>query len=291
MGKVRKFGRRATRKAQKQRPVREHVMIAVPCEGDYVHLGVQRLLALADRLSLDPKSPWEFTWTIEVGARPVQYARNKIVQTFLASDAQRLWMIDADMLPEGEIFALLGADADIVVPRMLALKRGQKNNQPRVEACAFAYNRLGDKRFNSIIPTKSGVVDCDGVGTGCTVIRRKVFEDPRMRLDPHYEWQGEACTLGEDEAPPFFRMLHAPNGRALRGEDLDFSWRAKQLGYTVRMVTGIACGHCKIVNLEDVARIANAGIEAALKAERREDAGTVQVDEQERAAAEGQGVR
>ena len=265
------------RKQRRNRPKqkKELIHIGVPCVGDYLHVGMQQFLAVADRMTIDPAQPWAFEWGVEIGRRPVEFARNCLVKNFLASKASRLWMVDADMIPQPGIFNLLRVDADIAVPKMHAFKRRPETGEPYISTVGYKFNVNGDNRFNSLIPHESAAYDVDGCGTGCIVIRRKVIEDRRLWADPDFDWYGQR-TLGADDAPPVFRATYKPNGEILRGEDLDYTWRAKQLGYTVAMHTGVNCGHAKTINLDDIGRIAATAVQAAY--ERVENAKQIPVD-------------
>ncbi|MBP7570901.1 MAG: hypothetical protein KBA95_12650 [Acidobacteria bacterium] len=254
-------------------PVRkERVLIAVPSEEETFHIAVHNFIQIAHRMSLHPEFPFHFEHSIKIGERPIPYARNRLVGDFLRSKCERLWFIDADMIPPPELFALLNIDADIVAPRMLALKRDDAGI-PRLEICAFKYNLKNDSKFNAVVPTGPvGLLgDIDAVGTGCTLIKRRVLEDERMWLAPEYEWPpGHKCDLREEPrndrwAPPLFRMQYKPNGEHLRGEDLDFCLRAKALGYKVATHLGFSCGHSKTMNLDDMANYVNACLDRAQK--------------------------
>ncbi len=279
---------------------KEAVFIGVPCVNEYLHVGVHRFLVWADRLSLDPKHPFSYGWQIMTGKRPIEYARNLLAGTFLRSGASRFLMLDDDMVPKQDIFNLLDVDGDIVAPCMFAKKGSAEiDGEPRLEICAYMWNLKGDHKFNSIIPQPGqSVLDVEGVGTGFIVVRRRVMEDRRLWQNGEFEWHGVkyACDkLPEDEpdewAPPIFRTNYAPNGKILRGEDLDFSRRAHELGYTIRAHMGIRCGHAKVCNLDDMALFANNAISRALKAHGVAiDADTGQVESPvERSAAAGGG--
>ena len=237
---------------------KERVFVGIPHVGDDISLVIVNFVNALHNMNADPECPWSFTVCIEQNKRPVYYARNCIVGRFLESDCERLWFIDADMLPPPTAFQVLHAEGDIVAARMYAIKRNA-DQSPRLELCAFKYVE-DDKKFHSIAPIPGVtpvICDVDAVGTGCTVVRRKVLEDKRLWGESTYDWngkQGDVLQEKDDEgtsAPPIFRWHEKPNGKPLRGEDLDFTWRAKQLGYSVRVNPGADCGHIKSMNLDD----------------------------------------
>ena len=62
--------------------------------------------------------------------------------------------------------------------------------------------------------------------------------------------EGQLTTLSEDEALPIFRTLAKANGSEERSEDIDFVWRAKQLGYLVEGVLDARFLHKKEMLLD-----------------------------------------
>lgn len=251
---------------------KEHVFIGVPCVNEHLHVGVHRFLLWTHWLNMEREAPWRFSHAIVTGKHDVDYCRNVICGQFLQSDAARLIMLDDDMIPGEQAIALLHSKADICAPRMFAIKRDPSNHEPRLEFCSYKYDPTGTtQRFHSIIPAVgTGEVEVDAVGTGFIIIRRRVIEDRRMWTVAPFDWYGKPIDVTqpiEDEfAPPVFRTVRSPNGRHFRGEDLDFCLRAKQLGYRITAHVGLACGHAKLVNLDDLAIFANRAIERFARA-------------------------
>lgn len=246
---------------------KELIFVAIPAVEDKIHAAISVFLSILDRASMHPDCPYAFSHEIFPGLRNVDYARNRIVGRFLRSTASRLWMIDDDMMPSSEMIDLLAVDADIVVPRMFAFKRA--NAEPQLQCCAFKHNLNGDGKFNAIVPTRPIPIEVDSAGTGAILIKRRVLEDRRVWYPCEYEWNGVMCNLDDERlsenwAPPIFRFHYKPNGEMLRGEDLDFCLRAREAGYKIMGHMGVACGHAKLVNLDDVALIANNAIAIAL---------------------------
>jgi len=60
---------------------------------------------------------------------------------------------------------------------------------------------------------------------------------------------GTKTRLRDDEAPPIFRFHTKPNGDCDIGEDFAFCWKARRLGYSVKLDTRILMGHLKSVDL------------------------------------------
>jgi hypothetical protein len=98
-----------------------------------------------------------------------------------------------------------------------------------------------------------GVEDVDGVGTAMMLIKRHVLEDRRLWQHPAYfAFDGTPMVMGEEDAPPVFREVRKPNGQLDISEDLDFCYRAKQLGYRIVVNHGAKCHHHKRVDVLQV---------------------------------------
>lgn len=262
MAKFKKFKRKAQGPKVLDLPggqaKKEGIFVGIPHVGDDLSLVIVNFVTGLNQMSADPECPWRFEICIEQDKRPVHYARNCIAGRFLESECERLWFVDSDMVPTPTAFHLLHTDADIVAARMYAIKRRPDNHQPYLQLCAYDQVNPNDSlRTLTVLPDHDPIYDVIGVGTGCTVIKRKVLEDKRLWGATTYEWGGKSADVMQERdddgtaAPPIFRWLEKPNGKPLRGEDLDFSLRAKELGYSVKVNTAAHCGHIKAMNLDD----------------------------------------
>ena len=246
------------RSAQPTKPEKKLVFVGVTAMGGKVGIGVVDFIQYLQALAGHPDCPFRFVWEICNDVRPVEYARNKLCQTLLTrpelKDAIGLWFVDSDMIPHQNAVEMLHVEADIVAAMAMAFDHKTDKHPARVKICLFRHNPKNNK-FDSIIPKVGDtVVDIDAAGTASMFIRRKVLEDPNMRLDPGFEYlDGSEMALDESDAPPIFRTLYKPNGEILRGEDLDFSWRAKQAGYRIVGHVGVRYGHVKAVDLDQMA--------------------------------------
>lgn len=248
------------RPTPKQRQKR-YIHIAVPTEHNVMGDGVVPFVSSLDRSSMDPANPYRFSWEKVHMQRPVEYARNKLVTTFLRqTDAERLWFIDTDMVVPENALKLLESDADIVAPITFAFDHARGDWTAGLKLCLFKYDEE-KQTFHSIVPADGAVryVDIEAAGTAAMLIKRHVLEDRRMWLDPHYtDLKEQPAVLDLDkDVLPIFRNRYAPNGEILRGEDLDFCLRAHRLGYRIVGDLGVRFGHLKIVDLDHVAQFAN----------------------------------
>ena len=170
--------------------------------------------------------------------RGLAYARNVIAEFFLDSDCDRLWFLDADVIPPSDVMRLTDVDADIVGGTYHQMMASPNRAQKSLRLIA------GDENGKPLALPDDGVVDAGFVAFGCTLIRREVLEDPRMILD-------DTCR-----PRAFFQEIREANGRVTVTDDAEYCHRARSNGYTVKCHAGIRCGHDKWVDLSLVAGLA-----------------------------------
>ena len=178
----------------------------------------------------------------------VRYVTNRAAQVFLSSTCDRLWFIDNDTILPADIFELPDIDGDIVTlpyPFVGTMTPAIVN-----------YKDLNDfdAGMKDVEPGPDGVADVNGTGMGCTIIRRSVLEDKRMRYSTIYETQDGKVKDEADEGDvpiPIFRFHRRPSGRWEMGEDYDFCIRAKKLGYSIKIRMKSICGHLKTIDLNE----------------------------------------
>ena len=230
----------------------KHVFIGIPSRDGRISAALHRWISAFAVMGATGQVPFRVTEFIAEGYSPVHYARNIVTWAALKTDADRIVMIDDDMLPDATCWKVLNSEADICVPRMFRFRHNgelaiseAENRPPEIATCATFVTGDGDleKRFD-IVP-KHGAdaeIEVHAVGTGFISIRRAVLEDQRMHV-------GEADGEG---VPAVFRMISLPNGRITEWEDVDFTLRAHRLGYSVSAHFGAHCGHRKSINLDAV---------------------------------------
>jgi hypothetical protein len=148
----------------------------------------------------------------------VQYARERFAESVLESGADYLFMIDDDMLAPPDLFFRLAAnDKDICAA--LAFTRNP-DHKPVIYDVIEGFDPVTKKdyyvnKFSMNYPRNS-LVQCDAVGFGAVLIKRKVIEAMKT--------------------PRFMGMMGC-------GEDITFCYKAKKLGFEVWMDTRIKLGH------------------------------------------------
>lgn len=148
--------------------------------------------------------------------QPVDYVRNELVRMALVNEADYIMFIDSDiLLPQRSIDDLIEMNVDIASG--LYFSKGK----PFLPVARIARDNkhfyLEDFEFNRIM-------EIDGVGLGCTLIKTEVFK----KIKPPWfkfewtEWQGQIDQ---------------------KAEDLYFFDECKKVGYKIWLNTGIVCNH------------------------------------------------
>lgn len=165
----------------------------------------------------------------------ISRARNEVVESFLSTGFDWLWMVDSDMTFDPNALPSLLAAADV-------------DDRPIVGALCFAaMNGPGGYR---LFPTMYGFEDkglavlkeypdktvlrVDATGAACLLVHRTVFE--RFPEGGPLRWFAE--TITED-------------GERLRGEDITFCRRLKDLDVPLWVHTGVKTGHVKQLVLDE----------------------------------------
>lgn len=148
----------------------------------------------------------------------VQYAREIFADSVINMDADYLLMIDDDMLAPPDLFYQLAAnDKDICAA--LAFTRNP-DHKPVIYDVIEGFDPVTKKEFYvnkfSMNYPRNTLVQCDAVGFGAVLIKRKVIEAMK--------------------APRFMGLQGC-------GEDITFCYKAKKLGFEVWMDTRVKLGH------------------------------------------------
>jgi hypothetical protein len=230
---------------------KEHILICLLTYSDSVNVSFLWWLDQIRSLNSDEKHPRTYEVMYFPGLRPVAYARNVAATNFLNHPtADRLWFIDDDLVPTENSIKVFDSNADIVSGLYWLLL--MEDGKPTLSTAAYTKIEGG---FQQINPNNrligQDIISIDAAGTGTLLIKRKVLEDVRMMGSKKYiSSEDENMELSNIEALPIFRTLYKPNGSEERSEDIDFVWRAKQLGYKCECVLDARFSHKKEILID-----------------------------------------
>lgn len=162
-----------------------------------------------------------------MGVRPVDNARNEIVETFLSDpEATHLLFIDADTVPPMDALDKLLAHDQPIVSAITPIIEHDAKRMNDSNGFYKKWNCVGlDDKF--VEPNK-GLVPIRGAGSSLILIKREVFEKMPK---------------------PWYRWLHQDDkGKQVEvGEDIHFIIKSIALGYTPMADTNIIAQHEKSI--------------------------------------------
>lgn len=180
------------------------ILLAFPYTGD---VPAETTIALNLMIAYTRKEGHEITM-LPLGHSLIYTARDMAGQMIKDNpDIDALLFLDSDMVPPMDMLIKLIED-DKPIVGALAFKR-----TPPHEPCIF--KTCSDEGSTFYFDYDKGLVEVEGIGMACCLIKREVFDMPK---------------------PWFFPMPDI-------GEDLGFCFRARQVGHTVWCDTRIICGH------------------------------------------------
>lgn len=213
------------------------VMIAIPTVSGKVNFTLATAFARAAASSGLPECPFRFVLHIEPAKRPIDFARNCIVKTFMNdTDCDWLVMIDEDQVVPDNFWLLCTVkDADVVgavTPVWVC------NMDPEAMLRVNHYGVDSESRCYNLPypqPDAQAPYRVPIVGTGCIAIRRRVFA-PRPRgvgLEPFY-------------------FTYEDSRKVRGGEDINFNVECNRAGFVVAAHPGVRCGHVKELDLSQL---------------------------------------
>jgi hypothetical protein len=235
----------------------EKERIAVRCPNmGMVSAAVTGFCCMLERISADPKCRFDFDTGFLSNTTPWDFARNQIVDEVLKDPRgfSRLWFLDSDIIPSPASLRLLLVDADIAAGPYPIWGKWGKDRKIEMQWSVYEWDEAKQGYLQPDMPD-DGVLERDGAGTGMMIIRRRVLEDPRMSYPREYvSFTGQRREFRDIDPNGVFCNRHKPNGQFDATEDLDFCYRAKNLGYTLKVDYAVKCGHIKSIDVLDVAR-------------------------------------
>ncbi len=163
------------------------IFIAIPNTGTIRTETVSWLLGQKDHVLFMPQ------------AKPHDVCRNVIVNEFLKTDSEWLLMVDSDVVPPQNVTQMIENNVDICSAFVCANICGE------IIPVGMTKNSEGyHHEFRHSEPLLHKV---DVVGTGCILIKRKVFDNL---------------------SKPYFRFRYDTEGFLTNGEDFDFCERVEE---------------------------------------------------------------
>lgn len=189
-------------------------------------------------------------FTLTQGVTLLEDARNSLVDRFLASDAERLLLLDDDMVlacGNSELFrGYYGIDVPEKFAARSVINELWNADAPIAGALYFGRNNRGVAQYSEAFQSKEedkrahdldfdGVQETQWVGTGAMMVKREVLLKIREM----------APQMFPNTVP---RQPNIPHGWFNRmsagiGEDVSFCSRARQCGFKVFVHRGALAGH------------------------------------------------
>jgi len=204
------------------------IMIAV-LNQDWVHSKLAETL-----LKIQAITKHELTFLFS-NEKPIDYNRNMIVDKFLKTNCEILFMIDSDMVIPEDLLDMIKPGHDVVSAVVFTTKRG-------IPYPIIMKKSKDEKWFEPMLDPRDIIdeytpVDC--IGSGCFYIRRSVFD----KIDR-----------------PVFRFQCAPDGRIKMGEDYSFSKKVQAAGFKMTVATKFIVGHFKSFDISHVSQLLYKGL-------------------------------
>jgi hypothetical protein len=174
---------------------------------------------------------------VKQNTKPIDWARNHIVQDFLASGFEWLLMIDNDMKPPANLIDMVDRaerHMDILVPKFYAIKDAAvvlpRGKEEAGLALILGWQCFyGTEIFRGEFLGKNEWCEIAWSGTGVMFIHRRVFEG-----------------LGRQ---PWFRFTYDDYGMMVNSEDVSFCQKARKAGFTIWGNQQFEADHYKTVPL------------------------------------------
>ena len=167
--------------------------------------------------------------------KPIDYNRNFIVDKFLKSNCEILFMIDSDMVIPENLLDMIKPDCDVVSAVVFTTNKG-------IPYPLIMKNSKDGRGFEPMADpgdTIEEYTSVDGIGTGCIYIRRSVFEKINR---------------------PFFRFQYASDGNITYGEDYSFSKKVKAADINLYVATKFIVGHFKSFDVAHINQMLYKGL-------------------------------
>jgi len=162
---------------------------------------------------------------------PVDANRNKIVHRFLEKPENKwLVMIDSDNIPPLNLLEIISYNRPVVSATVMGMQNGVPHPLVMKSTVGDRYTMVNMSDYNDRID-EYGLLEVDGVGCGCIIMRRDVLEN----------------IPGN-----WFRFQYNEWGNIAYSEDYMFSKKVKKLKYPIYVSTNHVCEHFKVIGLKTI---------------------------------------
>ena len=167
---------------------------------------------------------------------PLASNRNAIVKEFL-KDLDNEWLLtfDSDIVPPRDILDMIKYNKGIVAPIVFAFQQGVA--QPLIMKRVSRDNFMFTPAKELVYDEETGLIEADGTGAGCLLIRRDVLEKIKR---------------------PWFEFLTDKDGIAISGEDYQFCVKCQEKGYKILIDTTKEASHLTRLDIREIAHIESA---------------------------------
>ncbi len=206
------------------------VFVAVPSVGEWSDLLPHQLRKIEKKY----EDRIEFIWPANLTRRMFHdFARNALVDEFLATDADILWFIDSDVSPPENVLDLITEHGDkwqaAGAPYPVFMT---PTGEEHASVVYTVYNGIKNGGMAPSDVPSTGTDFVDGIATGCLLLRREVFAKLKA---------------------PFFHFSFNEENRGLScGEDINFCLKMAEQGIKFFIDYSMLCKHSKRVDLLDV---------------------------------------
>lgn len=159
----------------------------------------------------------------------IAHNRNLLVDRFMKSDYEWLLFIDSDTMPPFDVLEMTKNGKNICSGLYFQWQGSTNKLIPTVYKDNKNDFRKEYKVFNET--SDEDLVEVDGIGAGCLLINRKVFE-----------------TIPK----PYFLFEYDNNGLLAFGEDFYFCRKAQDAGFKIWVDRKMVASHFKTVNLKEI---------------------------------------
>jgi hypothetical protein len=228
------------------------LMVATPMYGGMcVGWYNQSMMALANAVKM---RGWEFQSVCQFNESLIQRARNALTKAFLKTDCTHLLFIDADIkFDPMHIIAMVEADIDLlagIYPKKEinwhsvaeAVHRGVPVDQLKHYTGSFVVNLL-DGVQSATIPSNLPL-EVLNAGTGCMLIKRRVFEVLEPITDSYMNDVTDLSgVLQPEPIHAFFDVTICPESDRLLSEDYHFCQAWRRAGGKVYVAPWVVLSH------------------------------------------------